>query len=165
MRDHKKLLTGQRTFCKGFDKTFGVTPVEEQEQEVLFTDTSGGSITCNYFSVRSIELNPNTRYSVIVEPIGLDIEGSYSTTLVPNYHNNTNVLSTSGICGIGYIGVARGVGSVEWKGSNTQSCTGIKIKIQPINIAGKARSIKFMVEYGNVFPYNPLRTDSYDLGL
>jgi hypothetical protein len=162
-----RLIEGKRTFCKGFKRT----PITGTEAvvEVDFTGTSGNLINCNYFKVNTIASElagaNGTTYSLICEPKKVSIAGRFDDTGVLPFSN----IITSGICGVGTIGVARNNNSghdIEWKASNGEVCNGLLIQILP-NLVGtsKAEEILVMVEYGNIFAYNSIRTDSYDLGL
>ena len=160
-----RLFEGKRTFCKGFKRT----PITGTEVvvEVDFTDTSGNLINCNYFKVNTIASQlagaSGTTYSLICEPKGVSIEGKFDETGVLPFSDTI----TSGICGVGTIGVARNNNSghdTEWKAHNGEKSNGVLIQILP-NLVGTSEEILVMVEYGNIFPYNPRKVDLYDLGL
>ena len=166
MRDSKNLIEGKRVFCMGIDRSLVQDTLVDIE--VFFKDTAGNNINCNYFKIyhSSFETQANasaTTYSFIAEPVGVSKEGAYSDTGVVGFSENI----TSGVLGAGALGISDDVKQcITWRGSNKQDCNGVNLQIYPNFVAaGKDEKVFILIEYGNVFPYNPLRTDSYNLGL
>ena len=80
----------------------------------------------------------------------------------------TNALSAvtdspiaSGICGVGAVFGAGTQGVAEWHGSNGELCTGVKLQV----MSTASNRWLIGVTYGNLIPYNTLRTDAYNKGL
>jgi len=148
------LITGQRTYFIGVSAT-GVTT--GTTVHVPCKDTSGNLINCNYFKVDCIT-NLTTGSGVFVaEPSGSSIFRSVGSNPVAY---NVASLPTSGICGVGSVFGGSDGGSAEWHGSNGEVCKAVNIRTMCSN-----GSVFFGVTYGNLLPYNMLRSDSYTKGV
>ena len=150
------IITGQRTFCLGLSALGPVAGVADVV-DIPFVDTAGNFIKCNYFKVTvSIGL-ATAKGAFIAELSGVSMEGD----MVSNGLSALNTaVPASGICGVGSTYAGLGTSDALWHGSNGQVCTGIRLQVLPIT----GTNVTALVEYGNLLPYNILRSDSYDAG-
>lgn len=150
--------TGQRTYFLGLS---GTAPFLVN---VPFVDTLGNIIDCNYFSITIHNATQGWVNGYLVELSGVSKSGSVTTnsTIRPLRFNTD--LALSGICGLGGVIGAGYASTNEWHGCNGEHCTGISIKLEGLGPAGDNNTI-MAITYGNLFPYNILRSDMYDKGV
>jgi len=151
------LVTGQRTFYLGLS---GTAPEPNNViHDVIFRDTSGNDIKCNYFKVSTvIDGIVGLAGAWVAELSGVSHTGDMVTDTVSSVEASPSV---SGICGIGGVMCAAPT-SEEWHGSNGQVATGFKLQVM-------SEGVWFIgITYGNLFPLNTLRTNNnliYDAGI
>jgi hypothetical protein len=150
------IITGQRTFCIGLSGLGSVAGAPDIV-DIPFVDTAGNVIRCNYFKVTVSVGLATAKGAFIAELSGVSMEGD----MVSNSLSALNTaVASSGICGVGSTYAGLGTSDALWHGSNGQICTGIRLQVLPITGTG----VNALVEYGNLLPYNTLRSDSYDAG-
>lgn len=151
------ITTGQRTYFLGLSST-----LSSFEVDVPFRDTSGNIINCNYVKIENTVNAGNGTF--VAELSGLSKVGNMTLN---NLRANYAVTALTGLVpafsGILGIGGAMGQGAnpvAVWHGSNGEICNGLKLKVA----FGFGGSQYFGITYGNLIPYNVLRSDMYDKG-
>lgn len=148
------IITGQRTFFLGVSAVAGANT--HTSVAIPFRDSAGNLIKCNYFKVETAANAANASGIFVAELSGVPIFRTVGTT---NVVYNVTSLPGSGICGVGGT-IGGGTGGVaEWHGCNGDVCTGINLRFISTQV-----SQFFAITYGNLLPYNVLRSDSYDKG-
>jgi hypothetical protein len=148
------ITTGQRTFCLGLSG-LGADG-EARTYDVPFVDTAGNNINCNYFKLTTGG-GTTDQGAIIAELSGVSMAGD----MVSNEISALNASpAASGICGVGLVYGGLSFGETSWHGSNGEVCNGVRLQVYATNGA----PVELMLEYGNLLPYNILKSSSYDAG-
>jgi len=147
------ITSGQRTYYLALSST-GTNL--SQVSSIPFKDTAGNNINCNYVKLVAVT-DATGNGSFVAELSGLSRTGNMVTNTLSAVNSTVN---TSGICGIGSTFGGGTQGVAEWHGSNGEICTGIKLQ----TMATVHRWL-IGITYGNLIPYNVLRTDAYNKGV
>jgi len=148
------IQTGQRTYYLSVSATGNNA---SQIFDIPFVDTSGRNINCNYFTITGGIGNVASMMSVVAELSGVSKTGNMITNGLSALRSTIN---TSGICGVGFAAGGGGTGTATWHACNGEVCNGVKIQVL-------AEVFKYFVSitYGNLLPYNILRSDMYNKGI
>ena len=152
------IITGQRTFCVAVSAlgSDGISTLTE----IPFVDTAGNNINCNYFKMSVANGSINARGAVVAELSGVSKAGNMEDLAISAL---AAAPAASGICGIGVIYAGFDVVDAYWHGSNGEICNGVKLQVNHVGTAGDGNTLVLM-EYGNLLPYNILKSDSYNAG-
>lgn len=151
------ITTGQRTYYLGVSSA-----LSSQTVDIIFEDTQGNNIKCNYVKIEAAAIGTAQIGSFVAELSGLSKTGSMTLNQLSAVTNTTSP-NTSGILGIGGIYGTSLKSEAVWHGSNGEICTGIKLR-HLSQYTGSPNSY-FGITYGNLIPYNVLRTNAYDKGV
>lgn len=150
------ITTGQRTYFLGLSST-----LSSFQFDIPFRDTSGNIINCNYIRIDSAVNAGNGIF--VAELSGLSRVGNMTLNNIPaasGLFGGTGPAVYSGILGIGSV-MGPGLATpAVWHASNGEVCNGIRLKVA----FGFGGSQYFGITYGNLLPYNILRSDIYDKG-
>lgn len=148
------ITSGQRTYYLALSST-GTNL--SQISNIIFKDTAGNNLNCNYVKLVATIADPSGNGSFVAELSGLSRTGNMVTNTLSAVALTAN---TSGICGVGATFGGGTQGVAEWHGSNGEICTGIKLQTM-----ATAHRWLIGITYGNLIPYNVLRTDAYSKGV
>lgn len=147
------ITTGQRTYFIGVSST-----TRNFDVDVPFKDTAGSAINCNYVHIQACGNSQNNNGGFVAELSGLSRVGNMDLNSLSALRFNTN-LNGSGILGIGGVFGGGANGTAVWHGSNAEICNGMRLRV-----TSDMGSTYFGITYGNLLPYNILRSDLYDKG-
>jgi hypothetical protein len=151
------ITTGQRTFYLAVSSAS-----QAQTVDIIFEDTQGNNIKCNYVKIEAAAIGTSQMGSFAAELSGLSRTGNMILNQLSSV-TNTITPNASGILGIGGIYGTNIKSEAVWHGCNGEICTGIRLQHRSQS-AGSFNSY-FGITYGNLIPYNVLRTDAYNKGV
>jgi len=131
-----------------------------------FVDSIGEEIYCNYFKVQ-LHFHPADNQDDYADHVVAYIEIPNAATngldqnLQAAYASLTDV---SAFCGGIVVAYGANDGIFEWKSPNDERINGIKIHIEE-EVDKAVGVIWVFLTYGNITPFNTLRSDRYDRGL
>ncbi len=147
------ITSGQRTYYLGVS----ANGVSSFDVDIPFRDSAGNLIDCNYFRIDGTTNQNNGAF--VAELSGVSKAGNMTSLNLRSLRVYTNI-APSGILGVGGALVFGQVTTAQWHGCNGEICTGIKLRVD-----SNAGSQFFGITYGNLIPYNVLRTNAYDKGV
>ena len=148
------ITTGQRTYF------LAVSSASNFVADIPFRDTAGNIINCNYIKIDSTTNGAGSNGCYVAELSGLSRVGNMTLNSLSACKSITN-FNGSGILGIGCAFGGGTNGTSVWHGSNGEICNGIKLQLF---LQGAGASVIVSITYGNLIPYNVLRSDMYDKG-
>lgn len=140
--------------------------VSEEVSGFPFLDSAGNNLKCNYFKAHIHYDGKKDENHVVawIEPSGLSL-GSITTNPTEHYGAADFLAGeVSGNLGFCIAADASNDGEVIWKASNGQGTKGVNIKVDEYVGSGNAGDIYVILTYGNILPFNPLRSNNYDSG-
>ena len=130
-----------------------------------FVDSVGNEIYCNYFKVilhfhaATASYDPQDHVIAFIE-----IPNQATNGVDELYEPFTSTTDVSGFCGLFAIARGESDGIAEWKAPNDTRISSIKIHIhEDYDKAGG--EVFIYLTYGNITPFNTLRSDRYDRGV